>query len=115
MIIDNKYNIIFRRGDSDSIVVRSLGGLLVAGEKVELTVRPFVDGDVVIHKEVTEFVGNEAVIKFRPEDTEKLEFGKYVYDIQLTGAVDTALHIIPPSPDLPLPSFTLTKEVTYHG
>lgn len=51
------------------------------------------DEDVIIEKDLT---GSELLL--RPEETEALPFGKYIYDIELefeNGDVDT---VIPPTP-----------------
>lgn len=101
-------DIYMTRGDSESIGVKLSGYTLTTGDKVELTVRRSVGSGVLLHKEVTEFADNTAVIPITPEDTQKLAFGKYVYDIQLTygGSVKT---IVTPS------AFEIGEEVTYGG
>lgn len=102
----NKTDIYMTRGDSESIGVKLNGYTLTEGDKVELTVRRSVGSGAVIHKTVTEFSDNTAVIPISPEDTQKLSFGKYVYDIQMTygGSVKT---IVTPS------AFEIGEEVTY--
>lgn len=102
-------DIYMTRGDSESIGVKvTTGYTLQAGDKVELTVRRRIGSGEVIHKLVTEFTDNSAIIPISPEDTENLPFGKYVYDIQMTygGSVKT---IIAPS------VFEIGEEVTYGG
>ena len=99
-------NIYMTRGDTENISVKLNGYDLKAGDKVELTVRRTVASIVVMHKEVTEFAENAALIHILPEDTSKLRPGRYVYDVQLTynGNVKT---VIPPS------TFEIGWEVTY--
>lgn len=101
-------DIYMTRGDSESIGVKLNGYTLIAGDKVELTVRRSIGSREVIHKTVTEFSDNSVIIPIMPDDTERLSFGKYVYDIQLTygGSVKT---IVTPS------VFEIGEEVTYGG
>lgn len=101
-------NIYMTRGDSESIGVKVNGYTLTDGDKIEMTVRQRVGGIELLHKVVTDFSENSAIITILPEDTEKLAFGKYVYDIQMTygGSVKT---IITPS------VFEIGEEVTYNG
>lgn len=99
-------DIFMTRGDSESIGVHLNGYTLAEGDKVEMTVRQSLRGEVLLHKTVTEFQDNTALISILPEDTSELEFGSYVYDIQLTfgGSVKT---IVTPS------KFVIGGEVTY--
>ena len=117
MKIDENLNITLRRGDSDSITVAVRGGeeLLVSGALLELTVRRTAEDEAEVHKEIREFPEGKAVIPFEPEDTEGMDFGRYVYDIQLTDVGGRVLHLVPPRPEQPLPKFTLTQEVTHNG
>ena len=113
MKIDEDLNITFRRGDSDSITVRCGEELLTAGALLELTVRRSAEDAEELHKAIRDFREGAAVIPFEAEDTAGMEFGRYVYDIQLTTAGGRVLHLVPPRPEQPLPKFTLTKEVTH--
>ena len=100
-------NIYMTRGDSECIGVRVSGYTLKEGDFVEFTMRRSVDSPVQIHKKSTEIKSdNSFVIPILPEDTETLQFGNYVYDIQATfsGSVKT---IVRPS------KFTIGDEVTY--
>lgn len=102
----NGTNIYMTRGDSESIGVTITGCELKPGDVLEFTVRRFIGSDIVLYKKVTDFTDGKAIIAIMPEDTERLKFGKYVYDIQLTvsGAVKT---VIKPS------TFMIGTEVTY--
>ena len=111
-----KVNIAMIRGDSESITVRQFekhDGEEPAflpfedGDTVYFTMRPDIEGEIVLQKEITDFPEGEAVIPFAPEDTAGLDFGDYVYDVQLTRANDTVTTLIQPS------RFTITEEVTY--
>lgn len=99
-------NLYMTRGDTEHISVKLSGYELKEGDKVELTVRRTVVSDVLLHKEVTEFADNTAVIAISPEDTAGVKPGRYVYDVQLTfdGSVKT---VVPPS------TFEIGWEVTY--
>lgn len=102
----NGTDIFMTRGDSENIKVTLSGYTLMEGDYVELTIRKTPRSAVVLHKKVTEFSDNSAVISILPEDTEALQFGDYMYDIQLTfsGVVKT---IIKPS------KLTVGEEITY--
>ena len=65
------------------------------------------ESDISLQKIIAVFPNGEAVIPIYPEDTEPLEFGSYVYDIQVTRANGTVTTLIVPS------AFKLTEEVTY--
>lgn len=99
-------NLYMTRGDTEHISVKLSGYDLKAGDKVELTVRRTPASIVFMHKEVTEFTENSALISILPEDTAHARPGRYVYDVQLTygGNVKT---VIPPS------TFEIGWEVTY--
>lgn len=102
----NGTNLEMVRGDSESIAVTFSNYDPQPGDKVEMTVRRNVRSNAVIRKSVNHFSGRTAIISLAPEDTERLDPGKYVYDVQLTygGAVKT---IIPPS------TFNIGEDVTY--
>ncbi len=101
------------RGDTETLTVACQN---TAGEAV-----PFVDGDIVyftvkksvrdeekaLQKIVTDFLEGEAIIEIYPEDTKHLNFGKYVYDVQLTKANGDIFTIVPAS------GFSIEGEVTY--
>ena len=94
------------RGDSESISVTISGYDMQPGDFLEMTIRKNLDAPVTMYRKVTEFPDNKAVINFFPEETQDLELGDYVYDMQLTfgGAVKT---IIKPT------RFTLEADVTH--
>ena len=100
-----KVNIAMTRGDSESITVRC-SEPFADGDTVTFTMRPDIEGEIALQKEITDFPDGEAVIVFEPEDTASLDFGDYVYDIQLTRANDTVTTLVVPA------RFRLTEEVT---
>ena len=107
-----KTDLSMTRGDSETIIVKCfLSGEpqpLETGDEVTLTVRASAQTPIVIQKTVTVFDEHGwAVIAIDPEDTAELDFGVYVYDVQLTAADGTVTTLVPIS------SFTLTEEVTY--
>lgn len=112
-IDQSSYNITFRRGDSDTLTVRLRDSSFLSGDIVTLTVRDGAEGDILLQKNVSEFdEEGAAVFVFEPSDTDGLDFGKYVYDIQFTRGGEV-VHIIPPKSESKLPAFRLTEEATY--
>lgn len=101
-------NLAMTRGDTESITVSLKGDVFSAGDKVEFTVRKQPEHPVkIIHKIVTEFEAGKAIIKLYPEDTQKLPFMQYIYDVQLTRADGAVYTIIKPS------KFGILPEVSY--
>ena len=100
-------NIKMTRGDDESITVKC-STPFADGDTITMTVREDAESDIAFQKVVTEFDGNGwAVIGIRPGDTSGLEFGDYVYDIQLTRADGTVTTLVTIS------RFELLEEVTY--
>lgn len=105
-VVNNEIFLI--RGDSAEfeLKLRSKVGKpiqLTEDDKLLFTVRKSVKSEEFSLQK--EFVNGK--ISLAPEDTERMEFGKYLYDVQLTrkdGFVDT---IIPPH------VFNVLEEVTY--
>lgn len=110
-----KVSISMVRGDSESITVAcydKTGGEpvfvpLEDGDTVYFTVRPDAMGEIVLQKIIDDFPEGKAVIAFTPEDTASLDFGDYVYDVQLTRANDTVTTL------MKLSRFRIEEEVTY--
>lgn len=102
---DNK-NIRMTRGDSELISVNGLS--LELGDIIYLTVKEHQNtSSIAFQKKVTEFTNGNALITILPEDTKKLQFRKYVYDIQLTKSDGMVTTIIKPH------DFVIEGEVTY--
>lgn len=109
----NNYAIAMTRGDSESITVVKKDDTWVTGEVITMTVRTDAEGEIAFQKAVTEFnAEGAAVIAIESADTEGLDFGNYVYDIQYTDAYGKVRTLIPPRPGK-LPKFILTEEATY--
>ena len=94
------------RGDSESIAVTP-SRPFTAGDTVYFTVRESAEDPIVLQKTVTEFPDGKAVIGIGHEDTQGLDFGDYVYDIQVTWADGTVKTLVEMS------RFRLREEVTY--
>lgn len=101
-------NIAMIRGDSGifKIDVTDVAGNAVAlddNDVLTFTLRRAIRSPtIVLQKTIT-----DGMLTIHPADTEKMEFGMYVYDVELkriNGFVDT---IIPPH------EFLLLEEVTY--
>lgn len=93
------------RGDTahfDVIITQPDGTAyeFAAGDSLKLTVKKDVNGDVLIQKAV-----ENTEIDLAPEDTKDLEFGAYVYDVELTTASGDVYTVVPCS------RFTIGKEV----
>lgn len=101
-----KVNISMTRGDSESITVRC-SEPFNEGDTVYFTVREDAESEILLQKVIEDFPGGEAVILLLPEDTEPMDFGTYLYDIQVTRAGGVVTTLIVPS------RFKLNEEVTY--
>ena len=107
MTIQDK-KISMTRGDSESIRVVCQEVPFAAGDTVTMTVREDAESPIVMQIVVTAFdEDGSALIAIEPEDTEALDFGDYVYDIQLKSADGAVTTLITPD------RFRLTEEVTY--
>ena len=116
-VIRNRISITL--GDSAQITLtirdRVTGGLFVPGtdDRLTFTVKRELSDEIPL---VVKTLGNgivrreqDCLLLLAPEDTARLSFGTYRYDVELvlvSGYTDT---VIPPSP------FIVTGEVTAHG
>ena len=101
-----KVNLAMTRGDTESVTVRC-SEPFVSGDTVYFTVREDAESPIALQIAVTSFPSGDAVIPIYPDDTEPMDFGDYVYDIQVTRANGTVTTLIVPS------RFRLNEEVTY--
>ncbi|MBQ9393330.1 MAG: hypothetical protein IJU18_04995 [Oscillospiraceae bacterium] len=100
-------NISMTRGDSETLTVKC-SDPFEPGDTVYLTMRADAESEIVLQKAVTVFGDEgEAVIVLDHADTEGLDFGEYLYDIQVTRADGTVTTLVTPA------SFTIEEEVTY--
>lgn len=105
----SSYRILLTRGDSAKFSV-SINNIFSGSEYemkdtdiLRMTVRRNEnDPEILVQKEV---VGSNNIY-IRPEDTEEMFFGDYMYDVELT-IDDDVFTIITPSP------FKLLTEITY--
>lgn len=113
-ISEDEVNLKMTRGDSEYFTIskyQSLEGvetqqLFLPGDSVTLTVKEYIGAEeATLSKEVTVFIDGKAPFEFLPSDTNDLEVGEYVYDVQLTKADGKVTTIIKPS------IFELTGEV----
>lgn len=64
------------------------------GDVCEFTVKKYTSSEnVLIQKEVL-----NGEIRISPDDTKNLEYGQYVYDVQVTMANGDVATVIPPTP-----------------
>ena len=104
--VGKKVNITMTRGDSESLTV-TCSVPFANGDTVYFTVREDAESEILLQKIITDFPDGAAVIPIYPEDTAALDFGDYVYDIQVTRAGGVVTTLIVPS------RFKLNEEVTY--
>lgn len=102
-------NITITRGDSASISVGLTnpdgtdytlqnGDILIFTVKVNCMTE-----DIIIQKDIS----TDGLINIIPSDTNELNYGSYIYDVQLTQAGGTVNTVIAPS------AFIIDKEVTF--
>ena len=100
-------NISMTRGDTETLTIRC-SVPFEDGDTVYMTVRESVEAPVAFQKIVRDFGDEgEAVIVIDHEDTEGMDFGDYLYDVQVTRDSGTVTTLVKPS------KFTLTEEITY--
>lgn len=110
MKIDAEHNICMTRGDTEQLVVSCPDRPFAEGDVVELTVRRYKGGGpVLLYKRAETFIDGKAYLEIRPEDTQKLDFGRASYDVQVTFTDLGVKTIIPPA------RFVLGPENTQGG
>lgn len=95
------------RGDSEGILVKFNNYELQEDDVIEMTVRKNVHSMKVLHKIADHMEDGTALITIQPEDTEDLDFGEYVYDIQMTFSNGSVKTLVKPA------KFFVGGEVTY--
>ena len=95
------------RGDSEDITVTCQDDPFAEGDTVTMTVRKNYESGIAFQKVITEFENGAAVILIEPGDTEGLDFGAYIYDVQVDRASGIRKTPVKPS------RFTIDKEVTF--
>lgn len=111
MIIENN-KIKMIRGDTESLTVPVfMNGTLLPltpGDIAYLTVRKTTKSPIVaMQKVATDFVEGKAEFYISYEDTKDLDFGEYVYDVQVTFKDGSRKTVLLPE------QFFIMDEVTY--
>ena len=105
------YNIDMIRGDTYKVELTfDPEEFPVAGDLIELTVRPQPNAKKLIYKQVTEFTSNEdniVTITIDPVDTQYANPGNYHYDVSLTKEDGTVTTIVGPA------YFTIKGDITH--
>ena len=116
-----RFKLSMTRGDSESFIVsknkkdpndenKYINIPLELGDVVRFTVRESLYSDeVLIYKEIDEFLDGKAIIYINPIDTEFLNFKEYIYDVEYTNFKGEVKTIIKPS------ILNITGEVTRYG
>lgn len=105
-------DIYLTRGDSDSITIKMMDrdNILIPlkdGDVIYFTVKESTcTSNKVMQKKITVFPDGIAMIELAHEDTCKLEYGRYFYDIQYSND-RTVRTLCGPA------GFFITEEVTY--
>lgn len=107
MRVENTTDIKMVRGDSEGILLRFNNYELTESDKIELTVRKTFKSPEVIRKMAQLMEDGTALVTIYPEDTADLDFGAYIYDVQVTFANGSVKTVVPPS------TFFIGGEVTY--
>lgn len=103
-------NLSMIRGDDETITVTLSGYTLGEGDVITFGVKKDVeDTAYLIHKQITEFTDNAAVINIDHADTRNLAFMDYFYDIQIKFASGKIRTLIKAS------RFTINEEVVTDG
>lgn len=108
LYVDNE-NVFLTRGDSCDLIVtiHDISGAIYemqAGDILTFTIKVNCNTeDIIIQKEIS-----SNIITLTPADTEKLAYGAYWYDVQLTTAGGDIYTVIPPH------RFNITPEVTFN-
>lgn len=102
------------RGDSESLIIsmESDDGTLIPfqeGDTVYFTVKTStMTEDKTLQKIITVFQEGIAIAPIDPIDTKLLNYGSYVFDIQVVFRDGTVTTIVPPPTE-----FNILEEVTY--
>jgi hypothetical protein len=99
----NGSNLYLIRGDSQCVEISltlddGTPYLFVNGDEVKLSVKKTVsDSTYILQKIITTFIENTANIQIEPIDTKSIEYGMYLYDIQIKFATGEVITIVPKS------------------
>lgn len=110
MLVITNDTVHLTRGDNADIevIIKDLNGntyTLQEGDKLLFTLkRNCVTDTIVIQKDIT----SDSVITLEHDDTKDLNYGKYVFDVQLTMDDGQVYTVIEPH------NFIIEKEVTFN-
>lgn len=77
---------------------------VAAGDTMRLTVKKKVDDNTPLFQKV---ITGSNQFYIEPKDTSNIDFGKYLYDVELTTAAGDVYTVIVPT------TFEILKEITY--
>lgn len=110
LYVDKNNNIRLTRGDTAKFVVSVQNESIrepydiLSSDTLTMTIKDSIrDGEPCVQKTI---VGSNT-FHILPSDTSSMNFGKYIYDIQLTTSGGDVYTIVEPS------TFELMEEVTY--
>ena len=110
LYVDKSNNIRLTRGDTARFVVSVKNEVtqqsydIQSTDTLTMTIKDSIrDGEACVQKTNT----GSNVFHILPSDTSGLNFGKYVYDVQLTTASGDVYTVVEPA------TFELMEEVTY--
>lgn len=110
LYVDKNNNIRLTRGDTARFVVSVKNEVtqqsydIQSTDTLTMTIKDSIrDGEACVQKTST----GSNVFHILPSDTSGLNFGKYVYDVQLTTASGDVYTVVEPA------TFELMEEVTY--
>lgn len=108
-IINDDKSIEITRGDTAYVAVSITNYTFKVGDIIKMGVKKSANDDMYIfEKQITiDKEKDKAFIKIEPEDTKNAEFGKYVYDVQLTQNTTGDI-----STFIPINKFIIGKEVS---
>ena len=80
--IDNKNKITLVRGDTAVLTFELSDYALTEGDQVKLTVKYNSTSKTLLTKTITEFTNGKAIIEFKEKDTQTMDPGDYLYEIE---------------------------------
>lgn len=106
----NHKNISLTRGDTADIVLELKRDnepyILASGDTGVLTVKSEIDAEEFIFQKELNVVNGTCLFNIEPNDTKDLEYGEYVYDVQITLADGGVYTVVSPH------KFWVKSEVT---
>lgn len=88
IIVGTDNSIKISRGDTANLRVNISGYTLQSNDIIYFAIKKNANNVPLVEKEYTNKTENFIDILFNPDDTNRLEFGKYYYDIRLKTTAD---------------------------